>query len=48
VKFKELIEEKKGIEIEQKKQNADIENKCKEKIQNMFSKDVIEHFDSIN
>lgn len=48
VEFKELINEKKGIEIEQKKQNADIENKCKEKIQNMFSKDVIEHFESIN
>lgn len=48
VEFKELINEKKGIEIEQKKQNADIENKCKEKIQNMFSKDIIEHFESIN
>ena len=48
VEFKELINEKKGLEIEQKKQNADIENKCKEKIQNMFSKDVIEHFESIN
>lgn len=47
VEFKELIEEKKGIEIEQKKQNTDIENKCKAKIQNMFSKDVIEHFESI-
>lgn len=46
--FKELIKEKKGIEAEQKKQNNEIENKCKEKIQNMFSKDVIEHFESIN
>lgn len=48
VEFKELIEEKKGIESEQKKQMASIEEKCKEKIQNMFSKDVIEHFESIN
>lgn len=48
VEFKELVEEKKGIETEQKKQNAEIENKCKEKIQNMFSKDVVEHFESIN
>ena len=48
VEFKELINEKKGLEIEQKKQNNEIENKYKEKIQNMFSKDVIEHFESIN
>ena len=48
VEFKELINEKKGIEIEQKNQMSAIEEKCKEKIQNMFSKDVIEHFESIN
>mgnify|MGYP002517235863 CR=1 FL=1 len=34
--------------VNAKKQNDEIENKCKEKIQNMFSKDVIEYFESIN
>lgn len=48
IEFKELIEEKKGIEVEYKQQQSSLENKCKEKIQNMFSKDVIEHFESIN
>ena len=46
--FKELIESEIGNIDEQKKQAALYEEKCKQKIQEMFSESVITNYDEIN
>lgn len=47
-KFKELVESEIGNIEEEKKQAASYEEKCKQKIQEMFSETVITNYDEIN
>lgn len=46
--FKELVESEIGNIEEEKKQAASYEEKCKQKIQEMFSESVITNYDEIN